>query len=308
MSLFMAHHMSSHKFVPPAPAGPFMGVWSLGVSLPVAKGALGSAGTPTDNLVVGGQITGAVAQNTTHRFNGASWTAVAVLPTAKTRISGCGTAADGLYVSGTATYWYNSTVWSTLAVNTVNPGMTPGLFGLKTAAVLAGGGAANAVTLPTQKFNGNAWSAAGNLVTGRIGTTACGTATAGLLTGGYNSTNAIGSALLPAVGTEKYNGTAWSTGPAAARKNSSNSVTGIQTAALLTGGSPLYFSTARTEVFDGTAWTAGNNLCSISGEAVDTSSAGIAIHTSVSSGSSSALLTGGAVLSSSYQSNTQVMT
>ena len=82
--------------------------------------------------------------------------------------------------------------------------------------------------------------------TARSNLAGCGTQTAGLAFGGYNTP------LIAA--TEEYNGTSWATSPGSLNTaRLSLAGAGTQTAALAFGGSPPI--TGATEEYNGTSWT-----------------------------------------------------
>ena len=108
-----------------------------------------------------------------------------------------------------------------------------------------------------------AWSAGGNLITGRRQLAGAGTQNAGLAFGGRQA-----SPPFPPPGftstvkcTEEYDGTSWSAGGDMITERYWLAGTGTQTAGLAIGGlSPYTSAGACTEEYDGSSWSAGGAL------------------------------------------------
>jgi hypothetical protein len=122
--------------------------------------------------------------------------------------------------------------------------------GTQTAAYKAGGGFPRNSTA-SESYNGTSWTTAGSLNTARSRLSAgmVGTQTAGLGTGGYNTS--LESA------TEHFNGSSWTsaTNMPAGRQFAGGS--GLQTAALVFGGSPAPTSSIS---YNGSSWTSTPNM------------------------------------------------
>ena len=282
-------------------------------NVPVGMFTNASCGTQTAGLIFGGNNVSDSppgVQSTTLDWNGSSWTAGGNMNTARRRLGGAGTSTAALGFGGylpspfsTATEAYNGTSWTTLSA-TLATG-TGHMHGSGTAdsALSAGGATSTAGAVATSyEFNNtinaitqSSWSNGGNLNTARRFLGGTGTATAGLVFGGFqtspgtnnaeseeyngsswsegnNLNNArrgiegfgtqtagvgVGGFPPPGVRTEEYNGSSWSneTDFATQRMNMFGSA-GTQTAGLIFGGS----GSVNTESYDGSSWSEVNNL------------------------------------------------
>ena len=142
--------------------------------------------------------------------------------------------------------------WS-MANNTPIYAFQNGGFGTQTAAVLAGGKDILAFVdsrFDSYNYDGNVYTASGNLITDRgyLSGAGAGTQTAGLISGGYSS-GTLGGIF----STEEYNGSSWTSGGTMIAAAYEHSMRGTQTAAVLTNGEN------GTELYDGTSWTSGNS-------------------------------------------------
>ena len=99
----------------------------------------------------------------------------------------------------------------------------------------------------------NAWSAGGNMNTGRSDMGSAGIQTAALAFGGYTGSDSAAS--------ESYNGTSWTSTPSlnTARSALSAGIVGTQTAALASFGYPSGSNSTATESWNGTSWTTVNS-------------------------------------------------
>ena len=133
--------------------------------------------------------------------------------------------------------------------------------GIQTAA-LAFGGLDAPLGAKTEEWNGSSWSNSNDLNNSLYSNMGSGTQTAALNSGGYNtSTSALSSA------TEEYNGTSWTASPGSmnsARMASAPNTGGLQTAALVYGGTPS--ATAETELYDGTSWVTQGSMATARGQ------------------------------------------
>ena len=123
---------------------------------------------------------------------------------------------------------YNGTAWTT------TPALPYGTYsaasgGTTSAGFVAGGG--NPIKSDTAEWDGEGYTAGGNLNSARRNTCGGGTQTAGIIMGGYDG-NASSA-------TEGYDGTAWSTRPSmgTARYSLASSTAGPNTATMVIAGS-----------------------------------------------------------------------
>ena len=146
-----------------------------------------------------------------------------------------------------------------------------GSCGVQTAALAFGG--RPEPRAGTEEWDGSSWTAGGNLNTAVRNSMGSGTQTAGLNSGGFNDSAPAMSAV-----TEEYNGTSWTASPGSmnsARMASAPNTGGLQTAALVYGGTPS--ATAETELYDGTSWITQASMATARGQTGGggTSTAGI---------------------------------
>lgn len=134
-----------------------------------------------------------------------------------------------------------------------------GYLGVARRTAAAGGSSSDAFTAggdtdrtSTEEYNGTAWSAGGNLGTGRwmFGSGSSGNSTDAITVSGYISDNSLV--------VEEYNGTSWSAGGdvTTARRFHHNS--GNSTSAIISCGMASS-ATNNTEEYNGTSWGAGGN-------------------------------------------------
>ena len=169
----------------------------------------------------------------------------------------------------TGQMWYNSTTGTlrglgiTEAFSSSSPlvytNFSGGTFGTQTAAVIGGGYSpttnppgAGTAKQQTQEYNGSAWSLGGNLNTGRGHLFGFGVETAGVVSGGYTTTNLAN--------TEEYNGSSWTAGNSMGTARRGMEGAGVETAGLVFGGYVGPAGSTATEEYDGTNWTSGGAL------------------------------------------------
>jgi hypothetical protein len=147
---------------------------------------------------------------------------------------------------------YNGTSWTS---GTAMPAVRQyqGSSGTQTAALSTGG--YNGTTYNnnlSEEWNGSAWSAGGNLNTGRGGLMIgiIGLQTAGLAVGGQAPGFTAAS--------ESYNGTSWTNTPSLSSPRGFGGSWGSNTAAIVVGGSAGSYGTT-VESFNGSAWTASTS-------------------------------------------------
>ena len=176
----------------------------------------------------------------------------------KTQLGGCGTVTAGLIFGGepttTATEEYDGTSWTN--VNAAPTGGTDmGSAGNQTAALWVGG----TNTLGNSyEYDGTNWTGGGSLGTAmRFAVGTCGTQTAAMLTGGYQTPPGTPSAIM-----QSYNGASWTTIPQTYPVSADTPAfrtSGTQTAIISAGGSG---SNTTSKEWNGSSWTANNPLVS----------------------------------------------
>ena len=170
----------------------------------------------------------------------------------------CGTQTAGVFAGGipgdvTTTQTYNGSVWAaspaTLTVGRHYMSSTG--IGTLTAAMLFGGEGSPTFSNSTEQFNGTAWTAVNNLITGRIAIAGAGTQAGALAMTGY------GGAETAAV--EDWDGTSWSAGTAAPQAKNYAMGGGTYTSAILAGGYNGGNLNTSDE-WNGTSWTETANI------------------------------------------------
>jgi len=230
--------------------------WASGGSLPVAKGAIGSAGTQTAALGFAGYDNGSPGKPTaTLLYDGTSWTtspASMSTPRYWPGSANAGTQTAALAFGGyvaptgtTATESYNGTSWTSApSLNTGRYGA--GSAGTQTAALIFAG--ANPGITATEKYNGTSWTTVNSMNTSRGYLSGCGLSTAALGMGGYAPGNTAA--------TESYNGTSWTTVNSLNTARRSLGSFGTQTATIAFGGvNPSDANVTATESWNGSSWT-----------------------------------------------------
>ena len=167
-----------------------------------------------------------------------------------------GYAAGGSIPSGrsNATEEYDGSSWTT--VNTVPVSLSSrGGAGTQTAAVLFSGNPNPSTVTTTTEYDGTNYSEGGAMNNSRgYGPIASGTQTAALGGGGYNPSASPGNITV----TEYYNGTAWTSQPAANPATYGGASGGTQTATWMLAGIQQPPSPTKAVVeWDGSSWTAG---------------------------------------------------
>tara|TARA_R100001244_G_scaffold21961_1_gene23163 strand:+ start:919 stop:1920 length:1002 start_codon:yes stop_codon:yes gene_type:complete len=194
------------------------GAWASGGALGTARTSMGSLGTQTANMVVGGQgPPGGALSNTAQTYNGTSWTNIPSLSAAARRSNaGFGTTSAAASLGGSI------------------GGLPP---------------TANTVNY-VEEYDGSSWTAVTGYPVGTYDIEACGTQTAGLGAGGYITPSDPGTTVNT---NNDYDGSSWTGNPAMNNVRNNFSMTGTQTAALVAGGTG---SPTKAETFNGSTWTA----------------------------------------------------
>jgi len=247
--------------------------WTTGGSLNTARKDFGGGGAQTAGIVFAGDTGSPSAL--TETFDGTSWTETADMSTARGSVAPANQpgansstlAAGGVtgdYVTTTEEFNTSATVitaaaWSSGAVF---PTYSSSLAGAGPRDAGLGIGGYPAGSPPTGKsfeYNGVAWSAEATLnpSTGTLGVgSAAGTQTACIC-----AQNTSPAPPYTYVSAGEYDGSSWSNANNRPTDNYSQAMCGIQTAALLFGGSASPSSyTAVTLSYDGTNWTAEESM------------------------------------------------
>ena len=240
--------------------------WSEQNDMSIARSQLNSsAGTQTAMFIGGGNYKPGSLGYTRYseEYDGTSWSSGGSLAVGKNGAFGFGSINVGVVAGGeisggshpTTTEIYDSTSFASSPATIANGRMSG--TGAGTGSGLAGttgiiqGGAPGGT--PTEEFNTSilavtaaAWASGGNMNTARRAMSGgAGTATAGLVAGGYitNFSNA----------TEEYNGSSWSNGGNYPASKYYAMIAGTQTAGLgVGGGDPVV---AETCEYNGSSWT-----------------------------------------------------
>ena len=242
-----------------------VGAWSSGGNLSTGRYAIGSAGTFTAGLAIGGDLfgsnPGSRGSNSTEEYNGTAWTGGGNLGTSGSWRAGAGTqtAASGTagnnyssYISTSENYdgssWTSATSAPYAAEGSVSTGS-------RAASIWGGGGSSGGATSPEYppKFfygDGEGWTAiTDSNNANRYAAVFTGTQTAALLTGGSSPQTA---------NTETWNGSSWTNLSAYTNvvANAGGNRVGTTGAAVLAGGgSPVPAQSTRSSHWDGTSWS-----------------------------------------------------
>jgi hypothetical protein len=223
----------------------------------------------TRNLPDPGQIL-----NLTEEFDGTSWSAASSFPASFASQEGAAGSQNSA-LSFCKAQKYNGTSWSAIS-SMIFPRRTRGGGGTGEGAITFGPYTPTTPTYVscTEIFSGEntlgyvnlcdldkffyskclfAWSAAGNLITGRSNLAGAGTQNEALAFGGYIQPTATSGVSC----TEEYNGSSWSAGGALIQARYRLAGAGTQNSALGVGGNCLPANLSCTEEYDGTSWSAG---------------------------------------------------
>ena len=240
--------------------------WASGGNLTAVRLAAAGAGTQTAGLIVGGVPQVGLCEE----YNGSAWSEVNNCNTARGYLSGCGTQTAAIIAGGytgsnadkTESEEYDGTNWAEgddLNTNRRQYSM----FGVQTAAVGAGGyaspgspGPLGGFLIKTEEYNGSSWSTVEDMPTALNNHGAAGTLTAGLIFGGEGGPSHPEGAGNVVTLSWEYDGTNYASGGAKNTGGMGHAMSGgIQTAAWdATGGHPSG-QTAKTEHYDGSAWS-----------------------------------------------------
>ena len=237
------------------------GAWASGGTMNTARYGPGGSGTQTEAIVFGGFDTAATGK--TEEYDGTSWTEVNDLSTARYYVAGGGTQSAAFAAGGRGSSWaldsveeWDGTNWTagTSMPTALNQRMGVGIL---TAGLVWGGvpsPGASSVT-STDEYDGSTWTSGGALPGGTSSGTGMGTQTAALSAGGTGSSGR----------TDEYNGSTWSDqsatilhgGPA---YNFFSSMSGTQTAGMISGGGAFPGTPTASSIWDGSSWATNPSL------------------------------------------------
>jgi len=240
--------------------------WTEVNDLPVARSSTTGAGTETNTIVIGGEISTGIT-NTCVQYDGTNWAAIPSMATPRFQTGTAGPGTSALAISGWGPGLRPTNEQYNFTANTVTAGAFASGGNLNTARYGLGGAGTQTAALAiggegppeakNEEYNGTSWTAGGTLNTGRYYLGGAGTQTSGLaMSGRYPP---AGWAL---TNTEKYDGSSWTNSTASPTALNQVTTTGTQTASLLWGGvpSPGASNVTTTYEFDGSSWGTGGAL------------------------------------------------
>ena len=239
------------------------GAFASGTNMPSAQDYMGSIGTQTAALGVGGTDPSYSKATQTISYNGSAWTELATLNMG--RVAGC-FAADGTQTSGIvaggqmfpspggvldqAETW-NGTSWTEVnELNTARDNLTSTKSGSATASLAYMGGAPSPHTGKTELYNGSTWSEKSDLNTPRERGSGGGSSTAAIAVDGAQAPAPANPDGIKSF--ETYDGTSWTAGPDTNTAHYYGASWGTTTSALVAGTNPV---SNKVEGFDGTSWS-----------------------------------------------------
>ena len=245
---------------------PYVGSWSSGGNMNVARYMFGGNGTQTAALASGGVTPAGLNRAESEEYDGSSWTEGNDLNTGRYGNRNSGTQTAALTISG-KTYppgaslanveSYDGSSYTEVGdVNTAR--INAAAFGTSTASFFVGGDTQpNSFQSVVESWNGSAWTETTDLNTARNGPGGDGVTTNAIVSGGSNpgSTEGIGS-------TEQWNGSAWTEVADLNQVRYFADITGVYNTAIIIGGvdAPSPGKLANTESWDNSSWTEVNDL------------------------------------------------
>ena len=245
--------------------------WTSGGSYPGdISNQGGGAGTQTAGWNAGGYTGPSGVTNGTYNYNGSSWTSSGNLPYSAQNVTNlgpqtAGMAAGGNKDPGISTDWsfYDGSSWTAQTAISA-PVQSNARAGTQSNAILFGGYITTAYVATCLEWDGSAWATnPASLATRRGNGASCGVSTSindGFMSGGDLSETTVYSA------TEEFDKSintitkgAWASGGAMNTARSQGTGAGTMTAGWIVGGSEPSLSN-KTEEYNGTSWTAVNNL------------------------------------------------
>jgi hypothetical protein len=258
------------KDTDPNLAGVAGATWSSGGSLNTARKGSAGAGAQTTTLIYGGTLNPPTTLGETELYNGSSWTEVADLNTDRAYHGGSGTSTAALSTGGSTTgdspitpsalnEKYDGSSWTEVGdINTARV-FCPlfGGSGTTTAAILCDGyvptSPNNYNADAVESWNGSSWSEVAEFNTPRRASGSFGTATAGIVAGGYVAS--------PNGNVEEWDGSSFTE---VADLNTPRIVYsngfGVSTLGVIAGGAAGSTYYGNTEFWNGSSWSEVNDM------------------------------------------------
>ena len=218
--------------------------WTSGGNMGDGRAYIGSAGTQTAGLAIGGlESTSPYRSAKTEEYDGSSWSEQNDLSNARGQGVGTGLQTAGMYTTGDAnppdysTYVenYDGTSWTNGTANSLGRRVSTG-NGTQTSTIIIAGNInpSDTKTGLTEEWDGSSWSSGGTVNTARKGGMAAGASQDSSLF--FGGTAAPGAS----TATEDYDGTSWTTSSAtmgtAVTDNQQGGGGNVNTAALVCNG------------------------------------------------------------------------
>jgi len=239
-------------------------VWAADVACPVGYANTGSSfGPQSAHVFAGGNAPGITSLTQEYNVSSstitpAAWAAGGTVPYTSRQNMSFGTQTAALNCGGYTTTTLNTAAEYDGASWTASPALNVaarmgGVAGTTAAGLQFGGiQPPGTYSANVQTWNGSAWSNNPlNLSTGTYGLMGCGTQTAALKVGGENPGGGNYTS------SEEYDGEGWTAGGALPEAKYVAAGNGVQTSALIAGGTP---SGTTTFEYNGSSWTAGGAL------------------------------------------------
>tara|TARA_R100001594_G_scaffold64237_2_gene98541 strand:+ start:43 stop:1896 length:1854 start_codon:yes stop_codon:yes gene_type:complete len=232
-----------------------------------ARQSAGCFGATENTSIAAGGHNAPGSYTDTEEYNGSAWTTVPATFPSQDNMGAAGvqTAAIANANGGTGTFLFDGSAWTGgPSMNTARSSLNQAMMGLTQDAVVALGAnpsANNAI----ENYDGTSWTTStATLGTGRAQSASSGSNTAGVLFGG--TTTAYVAV------TEEYNksanvitAAAWASGTNYPAAFQGGIGFGTATAGVGAGGTPSPTFNLKTFEYDGSSWTAGNDMARASG-------------------------------------------